>query len=128
MILPSAWRSAEHDTPSPIGSEARGRAVRRQVFLPRRARDPSPRHGAVLGRFRRHWKRYAGMKGIRFPGGGANDGTRLSIELLEIAVNAPLAERDAPRRGEIGGNPRPPGDAVVQRDDARHLALEPLHP
>src|SRR6516165_8579007 len=83
---------------------------------------------AVLGRFRRHWKRYAGMKGIRFSGGGANDGTRLSIELLEIAVKAPLAERDAPRRGEIGGNARPLGDAVVQRDDARHLALEPLHP
>src|SRR6516164_6399939 len=72
---------------------------------------------AVLGRFRRHWKRYA--KGIRFSGDGPNDGTRLSIELLEIAVNAPLAERDAPRRGEIGGNARPLGDAVVQRDDAR---------
>src|SRR5215475_1870152 len=53
---------------------------------------------------------------------------RLSIQLLEIAVNAPLAERDAPLRGEIGGNPRPLGHAVVQRDDARHLALEPLHP
>src|SRR5215467_6537353 len=71
---------------------------------------------------------FAGMNAIRFSGGGANDGTRLSIELLEIAVNAPLAKRDAAPRGEIGGNPRPLGDAVVQRDDARHLALEPLHP
>src|SRR5262245_32446443 len=52
----------------------------------------------------------------------------LAVELLEIAVNAPLAERDAPLRGEIGGDPRPLGHAVVQRDDARHLALEPLHP
>src|SRR5499427_2094225 len=68
------------------------------------------------------------MNGIRFSDGGTNDGTRLSIKLLEIAVNPPLAERDAPLRGEIGGNPRPLGDAVVQRDDARHLALEPLHP
>src|SRR6201998_1156408 len=83
---------------------------------------------AVLGRFRRHWKRHAGMKGIRFSAGRANEGTRLSIELLEIAVNAPLAERDAPRRGEIGGNARPLGAAVVQGDDALHLALEPLHP
>src|SRR5215471_11314797 len=57
----------------------------------------------------------------------ANEG-RLAVQLLEVAVNAPLAERDAPPRGEIGGNPRPLGDAVVQRDDARHLALEPLHP
>ena len=68
---------------------------------------------------------FAGMNGIRFSAGGANDGTR---ELLEIAVDAPLAERDAPPRGEIGGNPRPLGDALVQRDDARYLALEPLHP
>src|SRR5262245_25994749 len=55
-------------------------------------------------------------------------GRGLAVELLEIAVNAPLAERDAPLRGEIGGNPRPLGHAVVQRDDARHLALEPLQP
>src|SRR5215475_11536189 len=53
---------------------------------------------------------------------------RLPVQLLEIAVSAPLAKRDAPLRGEIGGNPRPLGHAVVQRDDARHLALEPLHP
>src|SRR5262245_10381689 len=52
----------------------------------------------------------------------------LAIELLEVAVNAPLAERDASLRGEIRGNPRPLGHALVQRDDARHLALEPLHP
>src|SRR5262249_27497010 len=71
---------------------------------------------------------FAGMNGMRFSGGGANDSAPLSIELLEIAVNTPLAERDAPLGGEIGGNPRPLGDAVVQRDDARHLALEPLHP
>src|SRR4029077_3025553 len=39
VILPSAWRSAEHDTPSPIGSEApwRGRRITRtswQKYLP----------------------------------------------------------------------------------------------
>src|SRR5262249_60644913 len=46
---------------------------------------------------------FAGMNGIRFSDGGTNDGTRLSIKLLEIAVNPPLAARDAPLGGEIGG-------------------------
>src|SRR5215470_19337289 len=53
--------------------------------------------------------------------------THLPVELLEISVDALLAERDAALRGEISGDPRPPGDAAVQRDQARHLALEPPH-
>src|SRR5262249_8213674 len=52
----------------------------------------------------------------------------LAVELLEIAVDAPLAERDAALGGEIGRNARALRDALVQDDDARHFALEPLHP
>src|SRR5262245_9060334 len=52
----------------------------------------------------------------------------LAIELLEIAVDAPLAERDAALRGEVGGDARAFSHALVQRYDARHLALEPFHP
>src|SRR5262245_17944457 len=54
--------------------------------------------------------------------------TALAVELLEIAVDAPLAEWDAARRGEIGGDARPLRDALGERDHARHLALEPFHP
>ena len=50
-----------------------------------------------------------------------------SVELLEVPIDPPLVERDAPLRGEIGGNARPRGDPLVQRDEARHLLLEPLH-
>src|SRR5262249_18777945 len=49
------------------------------------------------------------------------------IQLLEIAVDAPLAERDAPFRGEIGGDARPFPHPAVQRDEARDLSLEPFH-
>ena len=41
----------------------------------------------------------------------------LSVKLLEVAVDAPLAERDAPVGGEVGGDARPSGDAAMQRDD-----------
>src|SRR3954471_17195892 len=52
----------------------------------------------------------------------------LGVEILEVAIDAPLAERDAAVRDQIGGDPRALGDAVVQRDNPRHLALEPFHP
>src|SRR6476620_6619220 len=52
----------------------------------------------------------------------------LGVEILEVAIDAPLAERDAAIRGQVSGDARAPGDAVVQRDDPRHLALEPFHP
>src|ERR1700693_3692631 len=50
------------------------------------------------------------------------------IQLLEIAVNPPLAERNAPLGREIGRYARAPGDATVQRDQAGYLPLHPLHP
>src|SRR5215211_3998951 len=53
--------------------------------------------------------------------------TRSAIQLLEVAVDAPLAERDPPFRGEIRGNARTLPHALVQRDHPRHAALEPLH-
>src|SRR5262249_49004842 len=52
----------------------------------------------------------------------------LPVQLLEIAVDAPLAERDAARRGEIGGNARALAHPLVQRGNARHLLLETFHP
>src|SRR4051794_20092215 len=58
----------------------------------------------------------------------AGIGSTLGVEILEIAIDAPLAERDAAIRGQVGGDPWALGDAVVQRDDPRHLALEPFHP
>src|SRR5271165_3416423 len=51
-----------------------------------------------------------------------------TIELLEIPVNPPLAERDPPLGGEICGNARARGHPIMQGDDARDLALEPPHP
>src|SRR3974377_297837 len=51
-----------------------------------------------------------------------------SVELLEVPIDPPLAERDAPLRGEIGGSARARRAPPVQRDEARHLLLEPLHP
>src|SRR6516165_303050 len=52
----------------------------------------------------------------------------LLIEFFEIAVDAPLAEGDAPLRGKIGRNARARGNPIVQRYEARHLLLEPPHP
>src|SRR6185437_785296 len=49
------------------------------------------------------------------------------VEFLEIAINAPLAERDAPLRREICGDARPLGDAIVQRHEQRNPFLETLH-
>src|SRR6516162_11755582 len=63
-----------------------------------------------------------------FPAGVVWPISSSSVELLEVPIDPPLAERDAPLRGEIGGNARPRGDPLVQRDEARHLLLEPLHP
>src|SRR5512132_3822327 len=87
-------------------------------------------YGSPLSRGRRGLRRTTRTSPDRANAshGGANDDARLRVQFLEIAVDAPLAERDAPRRGEIGCNARPLGHAIVQRDDARHLALEPLHP
>src|SRR5262245_642058 len=51
----------------------------------------------------------------------------LGIELLEIAVDSPLAERDATVRRKVSGNPRPLRHPVVQRDQRRHLLLVSLH-
>ena len=51
----------------------------------------------------------------------------LTIELLVVAPDAPLAERDAPLRREIRRDARALRDAVAQRDHARDLLLEPLH-
>src|SRR5882757_8391616 len=52
----------------------------------------------------------------------------LPIQLLEMPINPPLAERDAALRGQIGPDARPLRHAFVQRDHARHLLLEALHP
>src|SRR5262245_29561260 len=49
------------------------------------------------------------------------------FERLVITPDAPLAERDAPWRGEIGGDARALRDAIAQRDHARNLFLEALH-
>src|ERR1043165_3483649 len=49
------------------------------------------------------------------------------IQRLVVAIDAPLAERDAPLRRQIGGDARSLRDAVMQRDHARDLLLEPLH-
>src|ERR1041384_8172435 len=49
------------------------------------------------------------------------------VERLVVAPDAPLAERNAALRGEIGGDARALGDAIAQRDHARNLLLEPLH-
>src|SRR5438067_8961739 len=57
----------------------------------------------------------------------AHPGYTLFIQLLEVAVDAPLAERDTPRRGKIGGDARALGDAVTQRENPRHLPFEALH-
>src|SRR5262249_47818431 len=51
----------------------------------------------------------------------------LAVQLLEVAIDAPLAERDPPLGGEIGGDARALRDALVQRDQPRHLLLEALH-
>src|SRR5205814_4101708 len=59
--------------------------------------------------------------------GGTCGRARLAVELLEVAINAPLAERDAALGGKIGSNARTLGDTVMQRDQPRHLPLEPLH-
>src|SRR5262245_57841368 len=49
------------------------------------------------------------------------------IERLVIAPDAPLAERDAPWRGQIGSDARPLRHAITQCDHARNLFLEALH-
>src|SRR6516165_9481646 len=53
---------------------------------------------------------------------------RLRVELLEIAVNAPLAKRDPPLGGKIGCDARACRHPIMERHDARHLLLEPAHP
>src|SRR5690242_1239635 len=50
-----------------------------------------------------------------------------SVQLFEITVDAPLAERDAPGRCQISGDARAPRDAVVQRDQTGNLPFETLH-
>src|ERR1700730_11042384 len=51
----------------------------------------------------------------------------LSIKRLVVPIDAPLAERDAPLRGKVGGDARALLHAVVQRDHARYLLREALH-
>src|SRR5947209_15947988 len=51
-----------------------------------------------------------------------------SIKLLEIAIDPPLAEWEPPFGGEIGRDAGAFGDAIMQRDEAGYLLLEPLHP
>src|SRR5258708_20332429 len=51
----------------------------------------------------------------------------LQIQLLVITKNAVLVEGDAPVAGEISLDVGPRGDAVVQIDSARNLALEWFH-
>src|SRR5262249_35284921 len=56
------------------------------------------------------------------------DKQRLSIQLLEVAVDAPLAEPAAPWRVEGGGKGGLLGQGMVQRTEARHLAVEARNP
>src|SRR6202050_302456 len=49
------------------------------------------------------------------------------VKLLEVAIDAPLAERNAPLRCQIGFDARPLGDPIAQRDQPRHFLLEALH-
>src|SRR6476619_6867002 len=58
----------------------------------------------------------------------AGIGKILGVDIPEVAIDAPLAKRDAAIRRQVGGHPRALGDAIVQRDNSRHLALEPFHP
>src|SRR5262249_1733456 len=50
-----------------------------------------------------------------------------AVQFLEIAIDAPLAERDAPLRRHIRGDTRTFGDAAVQRRQAGDPLLEALH-
>src|SRR5207248_9836088 len=65
---------------------------------------------AVLGRFPRH-----GKPPPQRP--QSQSRPRLDVEFLEVTVDAPLAERNAARRGEIGGDPRSLGHTLVQRNE-----------
>src|SRR5580698_2195466 len=49
------------------------------------------------------------------------------VQFLEKAIDAPLAERNAPLRRQVGFDARAAGDAFAQRDQARHFLLEALH-
>src|SRR5687768_2494304 len=63
------------------------------------------------------------------PAFAGTSGSRIlsSVERLVIPPDAPLAERNAPLRCEIGRDARTLCHAVVQRDHARDLLLEALH-
>src|SRR3954470_24387577 len=52
----------------------------------------------------------------------------LAVELAIVPENPPFVEWYAPLRGEIGGYARPLRHAVMQRNHARHLPFESLHP
>ena len=56
-----------------------------------------------------------------------SDGRRLRIQRLVAPEDAVFVEGNAAVAGEIGLDVRPRGDAVVQIDQARDLALERLH-
>src|SRR5690242_20346576 len=49
------------------------------------------------------------------------------IQLLIVAEDAHLVERNPALARKIRRDARTPGDAVAHRDDARDLALQPLH-
>src|SRR5580704_11272784 len=50
------------------------------------------------------------------------------IQLLEVAINAPLAEWNSASGGKIGLDTRALRHAIAQRDQSGHFLLEPLHP
>src|ERR1700688_797037 len=51
----------------------------------------------------------------------------LTVQLLEVAVDAPLAEIDAPLGSKVRFDPRALCHAIVQRDQAGNFLLETLH-
>ena len=49
----------------------------------------------------------------------------LHVQRLVVAEDARLVEGDPPAGGEVGGDARARGDAIVQRNHARQLPLQP---
>src|SRR5579862_7151684 len=57
----------------------------------------------------------------------ALDGWTSLVQFLEIAIDAPLAERNAPLRCQVGFDARALRDSVAQRDQPRHFLLKAFH-
>src|SRR5580692_4192948 len=49
------------------------------------------------------------------------------VQFLEVAIDAPLAERNAPLRRQVGIDARSLGDPIAQRNQSRHFLLEAFH-